>query len=82
MLHKSVTHLTIGAQSVDFTTGEDRQSIPCEQVIIAMGAEPDDTLLTSLSGTRAQLHRIGDCRRVGYIDGAILDARELVQAIG
>ena len=46
-----------------------------------MGAEPDDSLLAQLSGSKAQLHRIGDCREMGYIDGAILDARKLVQTL-
>jgi len=35
--------------------------------------------LKELAGSSARIHQIGDCREVGYIDGAILDARKLVQ---
>ena len=53
----------------------------CKQVIIAMGAQPDNRLVKqlenfALSGT---VHSIGDCERIGYIDGAILAARKVVQ---
>ena len=55
----------------------------CKQVIIAMGAQPDNRLVKqlenfALSGT---VHSIGDCERIGYIDGAILAARKVVQNI-
>jgi 2,4-dienoyl-CoA reductase (NADPH2) len=81
VLHKSVTAIEIGARIVSFSLGGEHQQIACDQVIIALGAEPDDSLLTQLSAGRAQVHQIGDCRRVGYIDGAMLDARELVQRL-
>ena len=51
------------------------------RVIIAMGAQPDESLVAQLAGSTAEVHRIGDCRDVGYIDGAILDARKVVQRI-
>jgi 2,4-dienoyl-CoA reductase-like NADH-dependent reductase (Old Yellow Enzyme family) len=34
-----------------------------------------------LAGSGAQVHRIGDCRDKSFIDGAILDARKLVQEL-
>jgi 2,4-dienoyl-CoA reductase (NADPH2) len=76
-----VTAIEIGRDIVSFELKGRAQTIPCKQVIIAMGAQPDDSLSTQLSGGSAQLHQIGDCREVGYIDGAILDARELVQTL-
>jgi 2,4-dienoyl-CoA reductase (NADPH2) len=81
VLHKSAAEIAIGARTVRFALGGEPQEIACDQVIIAMGAQPDDSLLKQLSTGRAQIHQIGDCRRVGYIDGAILDARELVQRL-
>jgi 2,4-dienoyl-CoA reductase (NADPH2) len=78
-VHKSATGIKIGTNTVSFELDGAAQSLPCKQVIIAMGAQPDDSLLKQLSGSKAQLHQIGDCRSVGYIDGAILDARKLVQ---
>ncbi|CAA0094809.1 NADH oxidase [Halioglobus japonicus] len=80
-LHKSVENIDIGAQAVSFSLNKEVQEAPCGQVIIAMGAQPDDTLFKQLSESSAQVHQIGDCRRIGYIDGAILDARELVQRL-
>ena len=60
---------------------EDDRLVVGQQVIIAMGAQPDDSLAAELAGQRAEVHQIGDCSGVGYIDGAILDARKLVQAL-
>jgi 2,4-dienoyl-CoA reductase-like NADH-dependent reductase (Old Yellow Enzyme family)/thioredoxin reductase len=81
IIHKSVEQIAIGAQEVTFALDGSPMSLPCKQVIIAMGAQPDDHLKMQLAGSAAQVHRIGDCRTVGYIDGAILDARNLVQAL-
>ena len=78
-LHKSVGDLEIGAHMIRFSLDGEVQERKCTQVIIAMGAEPDDSLLKELAGSSARIHQIGDCREVGYIDGAILDARKLVQ---
>jgi 2,4-dienoyl-CoA reductase-like NADH-dependent reductase (Old Yellow Enzyme family) len=81
-LHKSVSDIDIGPAAVSFTLDGEPQTKACKQVIIAMGAQPDNSLLEQLSNSGAQIHQIGDCREVGYIDGAILDARKLVQKIG
>lgn len=81
VLHKSVEDIEIGTKAVRFSLAGEKQAQDCGQVIIAMGAQPDDSLLNELSDSSAQIHQIGDCRRVGYIDGAILDARELVQRL-
>ena len=80
-VHKSVTAIEIGQDNVSFELEGAAMTLPCKQVIIAMGAQPDSSLLAQLSEGTAQLHQLGDCRAVGYIDGAILDARKLVQAI-
>ena len=80
-LHRKAAAIAIGKDSVSFELEGEAHSIPCKQVIIAMGAQPDGSMLAQLTTRKAQLHRIGDCREVGYIDGAILDARKLVQEI-
>jgi 2,4-dienoyl-CoA reductase-like NADH-dependent reductase (Old Yellow Enzyme family)/NADPH-dependent 2,4-dienoyl-CoA reductase/sulfur reductase-like enzyme len=81
ILHKSVENIDIGERAVRFTLNGEAREQACGQVIIAMGAQPDHSLLQQLTDSRAQVHQIGDCRRVGYIDGAILDARLLVQRL-
>lgn len=78
-LHKSVEDLAIGANTIQFSLAGEAQERKCTQVIIAMGAQPDDSLLQELVSSDARVHQVGDCREVGYIDGAILDARTMVQ---
>ena len=81
ILHKLVADIEIGERTVRFSVGAQIQEKACGQVIIALGAQPDDSLFKRLSESSAQVHQIGDCRAIGYIEGAILDARELVQRL-
>jgi 2,4-dienoyl-CoA reductase (NADPH2) len=71
----------IGETTVSYEQDGTSHTVAARQVIIALGAEGDATLTRELSGMAAQVHRIGDCREVSYIDGAILSAREVVQRI-
>jgi len=71
----------IDSDKVTYIKKGEETSVPCQQVIIAMGAEADASLEGQLAGSAARVHRIGDCRDISYIDGAILDARELVQQL-
>ena len=43
--------------------------------------QPDDSLERQLATGDIPVHRIGDCREKSFIDGAILDARKLVQEL-
>jgi 2,4-dienoyl-CoA reductase (NADPH2) len=72
----------ISPNQVHYTLEDEEKSVPCKQVIIAIGAEADSSLEQQLAGSGSQVHRIGDCRDKSFIDGAILDARKLVQQIG
>ena len=72
---------SIGTDAVNYIHKDEEKSVPCQQVIIAMGAQADASLEGQLAGSAARVHRIGDCRDISYIDGAILDARELVQQL-
>lgn len=78
-IHREARVTRIGKDDVTFEVGGEEKKVSCKQVIIALGARQDDSLLEALKGCGASLHRIGDCREVGYIHGALLDARELVQ---
>ena len=80
-IYKEAGITAIETDRVCFEIAGKPLDVRCKQVIIAMGAQPDDSLAQQLRGGRASLHRIGDCRDVGYIDGAILDARQLVQQL-
>ncbi len=81
LIHRNATSVEIGATSVSFELENERRSLPAQQVIIAMGAQPDDSLKSRLATSGSTVHQIGDCREVGYIDGAILDARKLAQTL-
>ena len=78
-IERNVANCEIGSHAVSFELDGTREEVPCKQVIIAMGAEGDNTLEKQLADSGIAVDRIGDCRTVGYIDGAILDARTLVQ---
>ncbi len=52
----------------------ERQQLPADSVVLAIGAEPDDTLATSLEAAGLNVQRIGDGGELGYIDGAIHSA--------
>jgi len=82
VIHREASAIEIGTDEVRFALKGEATTLPARQVIIAMGAQPDDAMASQLAGSSAQIHRIGDCRDVGYIDGAILDARRVAEAIG
>ncbi len=80
-IHRGAQVTEIAADRVCYTLKGEQRELACKQVIIAMGAEGDVSLEEQLAGSGTQIHRIGDCRDIGYIDGAILDARQLVQQL-
>ncbi|MNG24534.1 hypothetical protein D3C84_1092730 [compost metagenome] len=45
--------------------------VPADSVVLASGAEPDDSLARSLAASGLPVIRIGDCDQLGYIEGAI-----------
>lgn len=52
-----------------------------EQVIISMGAEPDNSLTDQLTDAGLAAVAVGDCKEVGYIEGAVLGGREAAVAL-
>jgi 2,4-dienoyl-CoA reductase-like NADH-dependent reductase (Old Yellow Enzyme family)/NADPH-dependent 2,4-dienoyl-CoA reductase/sulfur reductase-like enzyme len=52
------------------------QRIATDSVILAIGAETDDSVARSLEAGGVPLHRAGDCRQVAYIEGALRDGHE------
>jgi 2,4-dienoyl-CoA reductase (NADPH2) len=51
-----------------------RQETPARQVLVARGAMPDPSLYETLRGRGVAAHAIGDCRELGRVEGAMLDA--------
>jgi 2,4-dienoyl-CoA reductase (NADPH2) len=58
-----------------------RSSVPIDTVILATGVGENRRLAESLEATGAEIHLLGDCRGVGYIEGAIMDAARVARAI-
>lgn len=81
VIHHDARVTQIDIESVSYEQAGEQQQVNCKQVIIALGAAGDSSLAKQIAGCGATIHRVGDCREVGYIDGAMLDARELVQHI-
>jgi 2,4-dienoyl-CoA reductase-like NADH-dependent reductase (Old Yellow Enzyme family)/NADPH-dependent 2,4-dienoyl-CoA reductase/sulfur reductase-like enzyme len=57
------------------------RTLSCDHVIIAMGARGDLKLANELRDAGFSVHEAGDCRGVGYIDGAMSSAAEVAQRI-
>tara|TARA_Y100000287_G_scaffold179873_1_gene174158 strand:- start:550 stop:975 length:426 start_codon:yes stop_codon:yes gene_type:complete len=63
---------------VIFNHEETKKSLQADQVIIAMGANANTDIAYELNKFNIPLTSIGDCTSVGYIHGAIADAREAI----
>lgn len=75
---------SIDTDAVIYLIDGEEHRLSAKQVIIAMGAQPETTMADALSacaGNCAEVSSVGDGRQIGYIEGAILDARELVQRL-
>ena len=59
------------------TAAEGAQAVAADNVIISLGAAPDPSLAERLASTGIPVSTIGDCADVGYIEGAMLSARQL-----
>jgi len=65
-------------QEVIFNHKETEKSLQADQVIIALGTNTNLELSGQLNRLNVPLTSIGDCTSVGYIHGAIADARKAV----
>ena len=68
----------IDGQEVIFDHEEGQKSLQADQVIIALGADANLELYDELTNLNMPVTSIGDCTSVGYIHGAIADARKAV----
>ena len=56
-------------------------SIPCDTLVISVGAKPNQTLLKELEVLGVQAHALGDARAVGKVMDAIRQAADLAQSM-
>ena len=66
----------IDGQEVIVQHEESEKIFPADQIIIALGANANLNLSNELNNMSIPVTSIGDCTSVGYIHGAIADARE------
>jgi 2,4-dienoyl-CoA reductase-like NADH-dependent reductase (Old Yellow Enzyme family)/thioredoxin reductase len=52
-----------------------------DHVIIAQGAQTNTSLAEQLESAGFKVTSVGDCREIGYIDGAVHNARQAVNAL-
>ena len=74
----NITIKEIDGQEVIFDHEEAQKSLQADQVIIALGADTNSELSDELTNLNMPHTSIGDCTSVGYIHGAIADARKAV----
>lgn len=81
-LQTGARDIAIGENGVSYVNwrGQTR-TVGCDHVILAKGAQGDLTLANELRSAGFKVHVAGDCRGVGYIDGAMNSAAEVAQAI-
>jgi 2,4-dienoyl-CoA reductase-like NADH-dependent reductase (Old Yellow Enzyme family)/NADPH-dependent 2,4-dienoyl-CoA reductase/sulfur reductase-like enzyme len=81
-LRPGASDIRIGSRSVSFrdSTGEMRET-PADHVIVAKGAHADGRLADVLRAEGFDVHACGDCAGVGFIEGAIRGAADVVTRI-
>ena len=71
-LHLRAQVQRIGAKEVHWTDSEGQaHSSAADSVILATGAQADDSLALALQAAGKPVHRVGDCADIGYIEGAM-----------
>lgn len=71
-LHLRAQVHRIGAKEVHWTDGEGQaHSSAADSVILATGAQADDSLALALQAAGRPVHRVGDCADIGFIEGAM-----------
>jgi len=74
--------ISIGDHSVSYRNFRGQQrTVGAEHVIVAQGATGDQALAEQLREQEFTVHTIGDCNGVGYIEGAMESAAELVASL-
>lgn len=80
-LYNRCDNIAIGRHRVDYQIKGEAHSAAADNVIIALGANPNSGLADSLRAQGQRVVTVGDCGGIGYIDGAILSAREQVATL-
>ena len=77
----------ITADSVKITVsdtkgGESRSiSLPCDTIVISVGAEPNNSLYNELLGMGAEVYNLGDSQKTGNVLDAVREANDLANSL-
>jgi len=81
-LHRGAKDIRIEPGEVGFTSsGGEVLTVCAEHVIVAKGATGDSTQAEAFRSAGLRVHEIGDGTGIGYIEGAMRDAMNAVDAI-
>jgi 2,4-dienoyl-CoA reductase (NADPH2) len=81
-LHPSVRIQKIDDAGVHVENADGEvQPLPADAVVLAIGTVANPALAESLTSAGREVHTLGDCDGVGYIEGALLDATRIARAI-
>ncbi len=72
----------VGDTTVTVTADGAADTIDADTVIVTTGLTHDRTLADAIAATGRAVHAIGDCNKVGLIEGATRSALEVARAIG
>jgi len=84
VLRTGVRTLAIEADAVVCTAisePEARERVPADCVILAVGTEADARLADAIAARGREVHRLGDCDDVGYLQGAMESAARIARQI-
>jgi len=80
-LHTGVRVHAIEKVGVVVSLGDEKRTIPADQVILASSVVPNHDIAPAIEALGGELHRIGDCDELGYIEGAILAGARIARSI-
>ena len=81
-LHLRAQVQRIEAKEVHWTDSEGQShSSAADSVILATGAQADDSLALALQAAGRPVHRIGDCADIGFIEGAMHQGNEIGRTV-
>jgi len=63
------------------TKEEDEKTVEADSVILAIGTVPDQDLFEKVKSFCPEVHLIGDCSEIGYIQGAMADGARIARDV-
>lgn len=77
-LHRNATVIEINSREVLWRDAEGvDQRTAADSVVLAIGAQADDSVMQLLSNSGVPVDAVGDCNSVGYIEGAMHEGHRI-----